>query len=125
MHVEGDVQPDGARTAGCCLMKGCLEFDFYVMGIGHHCGIFRDRLDDVDDVDFLVAELRRPILGQEAIVVSNLTCPEMTIIGMESSHAPMTPVSAFVPPGPVVTDTTGKFPLARKYPSAAIEHACS
>ena len=40
-------------------------------------------------------------------------CPEITSIGMESSHAPTTPVSAFVPPGPVVTQTTAGLLLMR------------
>ncbi len=35
-----------------------------------------------------------------------LTWPETTSIGVESSHAPATPVTAFVPPGPVVTIAT-------------------
>jgi hypothetical protein len=32
-----------------------------------------------------------------------LTCPEMTKSGVESNHAPATPVIAFVLPGPDVT----------------------
>ncbi len=42
----------------------------------------------------------RPV---DIAVVSYLTCPEMTIIGIESNQPPTTPVMAFVPPGPVVT----------------------
>jgi len=63
--------------------------------------------------------------GAAVIIVERLTCSEMTIIGTESSHAPRTPVSAFVPPGPVVTQTTPGVPPARAYPSAAIAQACS
>ena len=48
--------------------------------------------------------------GQEVIIVARLICPEITIIGTESSHAPITPVNAFVPPGPVVTLTTPGIP---------------
>ena len=40
------------------------------------------------------------------IIVSRFTCPDTTIIGSESTNAPNTPVSAFVPPGPVVTCTS-------------------
>ena len=58
-------------------------------------------------------------------VVSNLGCPETTIIGTLSTHAPCTPFIAFVPPGPLVTQTAAIFPDKRAYPSAAIEHACS
>ena len=36
-------------------------------------------------------------------VQSYLTCPDRISIGIESSQAPTTPVIAFVPPGPVVT----------------------
>ena len=38
-------------------------------------------------------------------VVSYRTCPDRTIIGMESIHAHKTPVMAFVAPGPEVTQT--------------------
>ena len=38
-------------------------------------------------------------------VVSYLTCPLIINIGIESSQPPTTPVSALVPPGPVVTHT--------------------
>ena len=38
-------------------------------------------------------------------VVSYRTWPEMMNMGMESSQPPTTPVSALVPPGPVVTQT--------------------
>ena len=48
--------------------------------------------------------------GQEVIIVARLICPDITIIGTESSHAPITPVRAFVPPGPVVTLTTPGIP---------------
>ena len=55
---------------------------------------------------FLVAELSAAAAQYEAtIIVSRLTCPDTTIIGSESTNAPNTPVSAFVPPGPVVTCT--------------------
>ena len=58
-------------------------------------------------------------------MVSVLICPEMTIIGMESSQASATPVMALVPPGPLVTLTTAGIPATRAYASAAIAHACS
>ncbi|MHB9139009.1 MAG: hypothetical protein ACYC4Q_06365 [Victivallaceae bacterium] len=45
------------------------------------------------------------------VVVSNLTCPEITNMGMESSQPPSTPVIAFVPPGPLVTHTAAIFPV--------------
>ncbi len=57
--------------------------------------------------------------------VSRFTCPEITSIGTESVHAPNTPFSALMPPGPVVTLSTAGFSATRAYPSAAIEHACS
>ena len=41
-----------------------------------------------------------------AIHVSRFTWPETTNIGMESVHAPNTPLSALMLPGPVVTFTT-------------------
>ena len=41
-------------------------------------------------------------------VVSNLTCPDTTIMPIESVQAPQTPVIAFVPPGPVVTLTAAR-----------------
>ena len=37
----------------------------------------------------------------------------------------MTPVRAFVPPGPVVTLTTAGPPVTRAYPSAAMAAPCS
>ena len=37
------------------------------------------------------------------------TCPDKTIIGIESIQAPITPVIAFVPPGPDVTDKIAGF----------------
>ena len=49
----------------------------------------------------------------------------MTNMGTESSQLSITPVTALVPPGPVVTQTAGSFPVARTYPSAASAHACS
>ena len=41
-----------------------------------------------------------------------LTCPETTSTGVESSQAPATPVTAFVPPGPVVTMQKPSPPVA-------------
>ena len=58
-------------------------------------------------------------------VQSYLTCPEITNIGIESSHAPSTPVIAFVPPGPVVTHSTAIWLFILAYASAAIAQACS
>ena len=46
-------------------------------------------------------------------VVSYLTCPDMISIGNESTHAPNTPFSVLIPPGPVVTLTTGIFRVKR------------
>ena len=49
-----------------------------------------------------------------------LTCPDITIIGRLSCHAPMTPVRVLVAPGPHVTHTAAIFPLYLAYASAAI-----
>ena len=57
--------------------------------------------------------------------VSYLTFPDITIIGTPSSHAPMTPVSVFVAPGPLVTHTAAILPEYLAYASAAIAQACS
>ena len=46
-------------------------------------------------------------------MVARLICPETTTMGTESSQAPITPVRAFVPPGPVVTQITPGRPDAR------------
>ena len=48
-----------------------------------------------------------------AMQVSRFTWPEMTSMGMESVHAPKTPLSALMPPGPVVTLITPSFPVTR------------
>ena len=53
------------------------------------------------------------------------TCPDITIIGMESIKAVAIPVIAFVAPGPDVTRTTPGFPVALAYPSAACVAPCS
>ena len=44
---------------------------------------------------------------------------------MLSTHAPCTPLIAFVPPGPLVTHTTAICPDVFAYAYAAIVHACS
>ena len=41
-----------------------------------------------------------------------LTWPDRNSIGVESSQAPATPVTAFVPPGPVVTMATPRLFVA-------------
>ena len=48
-----------------------------------------------------------PGTGVVARQVARLTCPETMIIGTESVQAPNTPFSALMPPGPVVTLSTG------------------
>ena len=60
-----------------------------------------------------------------SIDVSYLTFPEITIIGKLSTQAPITPVIAFVAPGPLVTQTAAIFPEYLAYASAAIAQACS
>ena len=62
-------------------------------------------LHDPDDVDLLVPELPHAQPGYEPAIISRLTCPETTTIGIESVQAPKTPFSALIPPGPVVTQT--------------------
>src|SRR5579863_4865819 len=54
-----------------------------------------------------------------------LTCPDTISMGVESSHAPATPVIAFVPPGPVVTMQTPRWFVTLAYDSAHIALACS
>ena len=49
---------------------------------------------------------RSPSTSWQAMHVSRLTCPEITKSGTESVHAPKTPLSALMPPGPVVTFNT-------------------
>ena len=49
---------------------------------------------------------RSPATGVAARQVSRLTCPDSTIIGIESVQAPNTPFIALMPPGPVVTMQT-------------------
>ncbi len=49
----------------------------------------------------------------------------MTTSGIESIYAVANPVTAFVKPGPLVTNATPTRPLARAYPSAAWTAACS
>jgi hypothetical protein len=56
---------------------------------------------------------------------ARLTCPEMNKTGVESSHAPATPVTALVPPGPVVTMAALRWLVTREYASAAMAAACS
>ena len=53
------------------------------------------------------------------------TWPETNKTGVESSHAPATPVTALVPPGPVVTMQNPRPWLAFAYPSAQMAEACS
>jgi hypothetical protein len=54
------------------------------------------------------------------------TWPEMIMQGVDSNHAAATPVTALLPPGPVVTRTAPiPHSAARAYVSAAITHACS
>jgi hypothetical protein len=56
---------------------------------------------------------------------ARFACPESTSIGVESNHAPATPVIALVPPGPAVTRHTPMSPVTFAYDSAAIAAACS
>ena len=53
------------------------------------------------------------------------TCPEITIIGIESICAVAIPVTQFVIPGPEVTKTTPGLLHALAYPSAACVAPCS
>ena len=48
-----------------------------------------------------------------ATVVSLRTWPDTYSAGTESCHWPSTPVTAFVPPGPLVTQTTPGSPVTR------------
>jgi hypothetical protein len=51
--------------------------------------------------------------------------PITKMTGIESIQAPQTPVKAFVPPGPEVTNAAPGFPVIRALPSAAMAAACS
>ena len=46
-------------------------------------------------------------------------------MGIESTQPPSTPVMAFVPPGPLVTQTAASLPVWRVYASAAMAQALS
>ena len=52
-------------------------------------------------------------------------CPAINITGIEFIQAEVIPVTAFVPPGPVVTKQQPTSFLDLAYPSAANEAACS
>src|SRR5882757_1973436 len=56
---------------------------------------------------------------------ARLAWPDSTSIGVESCHAPATPVIALVDPGPAVTRHTPMSPTTFAYDSAAIAAACS
>ena len=47
-------------------------------------------------------------------MVSRFACPEITIIPMESTYAPKTPLRALMDPGPAVTFTAANLPDKRK-----------
>ena len=79
--------------------------------------------DHRDDVDFLHAHLTDAGVGPSRS--ARFAWPESTSIGVESSHAPATPVIALVPPGPAVTRQTPMSPTTFAYDSAAIAAACS
>ena len=57
--------------------------------------------------------------------VSRFTWPEMTSIGMESVHAPKTPLRALMPPGPGGDTHDPGILLTPRIPSAAMAQACS
>src|SRR5438876_8751623 len=61
----------------------------------------------------------------EPIKSGRFAWPEMKRQLADSSHAAATPVTVFVPPGPVVTSATPKLLVYSAYASAAKAHACS
>ena len=67
--------------------------------------------------------LETPIMSvswNESVPInSDLTCPEITMTGVESIKAVARPVIALVAPGPEVTRATPGFPVDLAYPSAA------
>ena len=82
-------------------VDGLLQVVADARGVQHGHRVLGDRLDDRDDVDFLHAQLphaeRRAIGGEHAVGALHLTGEKQH--GVESSHAPATPVMALVPPG--------------------------
>ena len=94
-QVEGLVQVDSAMDSGSMTVIAYL-----VIGAS-----------EGDDVELLRSELADPRANR--FMSARLTCPEITRQGVDSSHAPATPVIAFVPPGPVVTSTTPRLFVTR------------
>jgi hypothetical protein len=56
LHVERDVEPDGAAAAGRGQVDGLLDVVADRVRVFDRHGIFGDRPDDVDDADLLDAE---------------------------------------------------------------------
>ena len=109
LHVERDVDPDRARAAVQREVDGLLQVVADVGGLEDRHGVLRDGRDDGADVDFLHAELahaERLAGGIEHAVGALDLAGDGRAVGVESSHAPATPVTALVPPGPVVTMQT-------------------
>ncbi len=77
MHIMGEVnerRPFSPRHRRCnCL----LELVGHVIGVNDAGGIFRDRLDDGDDVGFLKAELAQRGVGLH-LVLAHLSSQEQT-----------------------------------------------
>ncbi len=57
LHIERDVDPDGAGAAVQREVVSLFELVADVEGIEHDCGVLGDRLDDRHDIDFLHTEL--------------------------------------------------------------------
>ena len=85
LHIQWNIQPYWAGTPASSLVICQFKFVFDFVGIKHHAGIFRDRFCHGDIVAFLRANL--PYFGIICDQVAR-TCPQITIMGMESYHAP-------------------------------------
>ena len=98
-----------------------LMFHEYLHAIGNirHDAVFR-RLENLwpdEEAKSAGKEFGRFLRNRAAKWL--WTCPDITIIGIESIKAVAIPVMAFVAPGPDVTITTPGLPVALAYPSAA------
>jgi hypothetical protein len=57
LHVQGDVNPDRARTTSHSETHGRFEMGSYLGGFPDRDGVLGDRSDERADIDFLWPEL--------------------------------------------------------------------
>ena len=102
LNVERNFQPHRPRATGYSRVERSFQVIRNSFRLIDQDGVLRDPFHQCGQREFLYPGCRTP---ESPTRSERFTCPEITIIGVESSHAPATPVIALVPPGPDVTRT--------------------